>query len=373
MSNAKKSAAPNKAAVAIHPMTLANACFVILTIIVVFTVLLNAKTVFAPVIAALLLGLILTPLSDIWERLKLPAALSALLSMLLALTSILLLLLLIEPYVTKAIERAPVIWNELRETIEELRRLLRGLEDMSEDLAKAIEPAEGDTVANTEDSEEAVNLPSISDALFYAPQFGAQFMIFSGTLYFFLMVKNDLYDWVSGASIHINGDDLRQAGEKVSQYVLTISAINFCFAVLVAIVMRLYGMPSPILWGMLAFGLNFVLYLGPIALAGLLTVTGIVVFDGAYSYLPAATYLAMNATEGQFVTPTLVGKSLSINPLLVFLSLVFWLWLWGPIGGIIAIPLLVWGVAVYDGLTAHAISSGTPGKLRPTSSAGSSA
>ena len=368
MSEAHQHRAPSTWALAMRPMTITNVCLVTMTIIVVFTVLFNAKTVFAPVIAALLIGLILTPLSDVWDKLKLPPSLAALLSMLFALAGILVLLLSVEPYFTKALERAPVIWNELRGTIEDVRQLLRGLEDMSEDLANAIEPAETTATANTSGADEAVTLPTISDALFYAPQFGAQLMIFSGTLYFFLMAKNDLYDWVSGTSANIGADELRQAGEKVSQYVLTISTINFGFAALVTIVMHFYGMPSPVLWGMLAFGLNFVLYLGPITLAGLLTVTGIVMFDGAYSFLPAATYLVMNTTEGQFVTPTLVGKSLSLNPLLVFLSLVFWLWLWGPIGGVIAIPLLVWGVAIYDGLLTQPFTSEAQEDLPPASS-----
>ncbi|PUB14925.1 uncharacterized protein DUF20 [Yoonia sediminilitoris] len=107
--------------------------------------------------------------------------------------------------------------------------------------------------------------------------------------------------------------------------------------------------------------MNFVLYVGPIAMIAMLLVTGIVLFDGAVSFLPAATYLAMNGTELQIVTPTLVGKRLSVNPLLIFLSLVFWLWFWGPIGGIIAIPILIWGLTIYKGLSGQTISSGTPG------------
>ena len=96
------------------------------------------------------------------------------------------------------------------------------------------------------------------------------------------------------------------------------------------------------LWGLAAFLLNFVLYLGPVVFAFALFIGGIVQFEGAISFLPAALYVAMNLTEGQFVTPALVGRHMKVNPLLVFLSLVFWLWLWGPIGGVVAIPFLVW-------------------------------
>ncbi|MBT0959104.1 AI-2E family transporter [Alphaproteobacteria bacterium KMM 3653] len=318
-------------------------CLFILTGIVLCVALQQGKTIFAPVLSALLLGVILTPLSDFWDRLRFPPALSAALSVLLALLIILTLLLLLEPYVTDVINRAPLIWEELRSTVEELRRTLRGVEKIAEDVAAAIETDAG---AGGSADGDAVALPSITEALFFAPQFAAQCLIFAGTLYFFLMVKNDLYAWVSAASFKLGEGDLRMAGQQVSRYVLTISAINLGLGVIVMIVMELLGMPSPVLWGLLAFALNFLLYLGPMAMISMLTVTGIVVFDGPTSFMPALIYFVLNATEAQFVTPMMVGRSLSVNPLTVFLSLVFWMWLWGPIGGIIAIPLLIWCITI---------------------------
>ncbi|MEJ6396715.1 AI-2E family transporter [Yoonia sp. 208BN28-4] len=331
-----------------------SVCLVVLAVLAVFTILSQTKSIFAPVVSSLLLGVVLTPLSDFWDRIGLPPALAAFVSVSLAILTILVLILLIEPYVTQAINQAPVIWSELRGTIEEFKRMLRGLEEISEDVAEAIGDNDG-ADASAEDGESAapVVLPSLTDALFLAPHFAAQFLIFSGTLYFFLMTRNSIYDWVTQTFSRFGEDELRDAAKQVAKYVLTISAINFVFGFCVAIAMQLIGMPSPMLWGILAFALNFILYLGPISLIGMLLITGIVVFDGVASFLPAAMYMAMNAVEAQFVTPTLVGKSLSVNPLLVFLSLVFWLWLWGPIGGIIAIPLLIWSMTVLESLLSH--------------------
>lgn len=339
--------------------TINTVCLGLLTIIAVFIVLHQAKALFAPLLAAILLGVVLTPLSEIWEKLRIPDAIAAFLSVLLALASIFFIVLLLEPYITQAISQGPVIQAELRETVQEAQRLLRGIEKISDDVAAAIEP-EG---AANEASSEGVTLPSLTDALFYAPQFAAQFLIFTGTLYFFLLARNAVYDWLSATTAPVGQRDLRRAASQVPRYVLTISAINFTFGAIVAVVMYWIGMPSPIVWGLLACLLNFVLYLGPLALIAMLTVTGIVVFDGAASFLPPAIYVAMNAVEAQFVTPTLVGKSLSVNPLLVFVSLVFWLWLWGPIGGIIAIPLLIWTLTIVKGFNGQVISDGTPGKI----------
>lgn len=337
-----------------HRKHMQETCIAILGIIAVFAVLKQSKDLFAPVISALLLGVVLTPLSDFWDRLRLPQALAALLSVLVAMSAILFLLLMIEPYITQAINRAPIIWNELRGTIDALKSTLRGLEKMSEDVSAAIEPSKG------AEAQDPAVLPSVTDALFYAPQFAAQVMIFTGTLYFFLLARNASYDWIDRQFPGFGKVELRHAGQQVARYVLTISAINFGLGCLVALVMQLLGMPSPILWGVLAFVLNYIVYLGPIALIAALLVTGIVVFDGAASYVPALAYFLMNATEAQFVTPALVGRTLAVNPLLVFLSLVFWLWLWGPIGGIIAIPLLIWGLAVFKGTQVQGASSVEP-------------
>ncbi|MEL6450011.1 MAG: AI-2E family transporter [Pseudomonadota bacterium] len=346
--------------------SLHTASLITLAVIAAFTALHIAKDVFAPVIAALLLSVVLTPLTDFWNRLRLPDALAALLSVTLALGVLLVLTLLVEPYVTETIRKAPVIWSELRETVESVQRMLRGVQQMTEDVAAAIEP---DTTASPGEGS-GVALPSVTDALFLAPQFAMQIMVFTGTLYFFLMTQNSIYRWVGRSFDRLGEEELRNAGEQVARYVLTITTINFGFGVAVAIAMHVLGVPSPILWGVLAFSCNFVLYLGPIAVATALLVTGIVVFDGPTSFVPAAVYLSMNAMESQFVTPTMIGKSLSVTPLMVFLSLVFWLWFWGPIGGVIAIPLLIWCLAIYQGITGQTISSGTPGRFLANSSAG---
>lgn len=327
--------------------TINTVCLIIVASVLALIALYEGKAFFAPILAAFILGIVLTPLSDFWSRLRIPDSIGAFLSALLALAMITVILLLFEPYITKVLNQGPVIKAELRETVEDIRLFFRGIEQMSDDVAEAIEPNSG---GGDEQTNKPVPIPSVTDALLYAPQFVGQFLIFSGTLYFFLMARNSVYHWLSETISPLGKSDLRRAATQVSRYVLTITAINFVFGALTALAMQLIGMPSPIVWGLLAFLLNFVLYLGPALLVVLLTVTGIVVFDGAASFLPPALYIAMNATEGQFVTPTLVGKSLSVNPLAVFLSLVFWLWLWGPIGGIIAIPLLIWTMTVMRGM-----------------------
>lgn len=327
-------------------MTLQNSAhwaLITLATIAIFTALRLTGDVFAPLVLGLVLGVVLSPVSIWLERIGTPSVLSALAVMLLALTVLTGILLFLGPVFSRLINQAPQIWQEVRVSIREVQGLIRGLNQASEEVAKAIGPN------GASDAEETTRVPSLTDALFAAPAFAAQLLVFLGTLFFFVLSRQEIYEWISSriAGAHdVMAMRLKEADRLVSRYFLTISIINICFGCTVAAVMALIGMPSPILWGVFAALMNFILYLGPACVAVILLVAGIVVFDGPTAVLPAAAFVGLNMTEGQFITPSLVGRHMEINPLLVFLSLVFWLWLWGPLGGIIAIPLLIWGLAI---------------------------
>ncbi|NSX54346.1 AI-2E family transporter [Parasulfitobacter algicola] len=298
-----------------------------------------AEDIAVPILFAIVIGTVLSPLADISDRYALPRSLTAMVTVLCTVAILIIAILALEPFVSDAMARAPAFWSELEELIKRLQSVIRGID---EGIAVAIDPSENAT-ENT-----GVNIPTAADALLSAPSYVAQLVIFIGTLYFFLFARADVYAWLGRVVTSIDEDTLRNAEKSVSCYFLTITIINACFAGLVTVVLHLIGVPSPVLWGVVAFFANFVLYLGPAMVAIALLICGIIVFDGPISFAPAAAFLILNMTEGQFVTPSLVGHRMSINPLLVFISLVFWLWMWGPVGGIIAIPLLVWCLTVYN-------------------------
>ncbi|MXU65690.1 AI-2E family transporter [Oceanomicrobium pacificus] len=317
-----------------------RACLMILAAVALIYLLDVAAAVAAPITLALVTGIVLSPLTRLWLALRLPGALAALLTLLVALVVAIAAMFLLEPIVSRVIARAPLIWYELRETVEQLKAMLRGLDQVAEDVASAIDAEPGS------DDEDAVAIPTATEALAYAPGIAAQALIFIGTLFFFLFARVETYTWLGRVIPGITAERFDEAERTVARYFLTITIINACFGVLVAIGLSLIGMPSPILWGVIGFLMNFLLYLGPTAVTAALAVAGIVVFDGPASFLPPLIFAGLNMIEGQFVTPTLVGRTMSVNPLLVFLSLTFWLWLWGPLGGIIALPLLLWTMEI---------------------------
>ena len=133
----------------------------------------------------------------------------------------------------------------------------------------------------------------------------------------------------------------------LSRYFATITLINVMLGIATTVTMYWLGMPNPLLWGVVAFVLNYVPYAGPAATLVLLTVVAVVSFDGLGKALAVAgCYLVLTAFEGQVVQPILVGRRLDVSPLVVFLSLWFGGWLWGIAGVALAVPLLVAGKAL---------------------------
>jgi len=128
----------------------------------------------------------------------------------------------------------------------------------------------------------------------------------------------------------------------ISKFMFSISVINACVGLLVAALMKLLGMPNPILWGVVAGVLNFMPYFGPLIVFTVLTLAGLLSFAGVgVALLPACAYLALHAIESNFITPAVLGRRLTINPLIIFLALMFWTWLWGIAGALLAVPLLM--------------------------------
>lgn len=332
-----------------HLDRLAKISVVILAVIAVFAVLDALEGIFAPLALALVAGVVLSPLSDFWEARGYSSVVGALVGLGAALALIASFALILQPIVSQLFDQAPKVWSDMQETINTIRGLLQGISDVTDDVSDAIAP-EADGAPATEaapGSTEGMDLPTVTDAVMAAPAILSQILVFGGTLFFFLLTRVEIYDWTArlmpsrGERVEL-AQKLRHAEREVSRYFVTITIINACLGATTAGVLQVLGMPSAILWGFVAFLLNFVVYLGPMIFLVALLFAGVAVYDGGLAIVPALSFLVLNAIEGQFVTPALVGRNMAINPLLIFLALIFAIWLWGPIGGIVAIPLLLW-------------------------------
>jgi predicted PurR-regulated permease PerM len=130
--------------------------------------------------------------------------------------------------------------------------------------------------------------------------------------------------------------------DATADYLGTITIINVMLGVLVALMLWAIGMPSPLMWGGLVALCNYVPYLGPIIAAFLLALGGLMTFDVVFwALMPSLIFIVAHTVEANILTPLVLGRRLTINPLLILVSLSFWGWVWGAPGALLAVPLLL--------------------------------
>lgn len=322
---------------------------IVIAVATVFVVLKLGEDIFAPMVLATVAGVMLAPVTDGLVRLGIARGLAAALILLAGMVLVAIIVILVEPVFWRVAGELPRIKFELRTIIDEVRGLIRGLDAVN----KEVEEALGTRSNGESDNDEAPVVPNLTNALLFAPVFLAQMFIFLGTLFFFLFTRTGIYGWMSrrtrsATDTHALILRFTMAERLVARYFLTISIINTGLGVAVGAAMLAIGLPGPLIWGLAAAILNFILYVGPMSIAAGLFFAGLVAFDGFMVMAPPVIYLFLNMMEAQFVTPALVGKHIAVNPLLIFVSLVFWLWLWGPIGAFIAIPVLAIALVMLD-------------------------
>jgi predicted PurR-regulated permease PerM len=188
---------------------------------------------------------------------------------------------------------------------------------------------------------------------------GLRGFIFSGTrsmvtgfltmlvLLFFLLISGDMFlrrlvEILPSLSNKKQAVEIsREIERNVSAYLITVSIMNLGVGVLTGLAMYFCELSDPVMWGALAFVLNFLLLLGPLVGVGILGLVGLSTFDSiGHALLPAALYLAIHLLESQVVTPLLLARRFTFNPVAVILSLLFWYWMWGVAGALLAVPLL---------------------------------
>jgi predicted PurR-regulated permease PerM len=130
--------------------------------------------------------------------------------------------------------------------------------------------------------------------------------------------------------------------QNISNYLFSVSLINICLGAAVSVGLYFLGVPNAALWGLIAAALNFVPYFGPVAGVVLLAAVGLFTFNSpGQGLLPPLWYLLLHLLESNLVTPILLGRRFTLNPVAIFVSLIFWTWLWGIPGALLSIPILV--------------------------------
>lgn len=305
-----------------------------------------AKTLVVPVLLAILLSLLLAPAVRRLCRWYLPRPLAAfvVLAGTLALigTGMVMLASPAQSFLEKAprgVHRMELAVKEWRRPMEEVSRRATQSLDRLANLASSDGPR-----AKPEPAAETPGLVRRATAMLPTFLAGLAIVVF---LTFLLLLYGDAILRKS-ASLMPRFQDRRRLVEttrhtqaQLSGYVLTITAINVGLGLAVAGALALLGVEDPLLWGGMAGLLNFAPYVGPLIGLVLLTLAGFAQFaDPAQALLPPLAFLVIQTIEGQLLTPMILGRSMALDPVIVFLSLLLLGWLWGVVGLLLAVPLL---------------------------------
>jgi len=133
----------------------------------------------------------------------------------------------------------------------------------------------------------------------------------------------------------------RETEASISRYLFTVALVNIGLGIGVTLVMLLIELPNALLWGALAALAEFIPYVGATVMLGLLAMAGLVTFPSiGQALLVPGAYLTVNLIQANFVTPAVLGRRLTLNPVAILIGIVFWWWIWGVGGAFIAVPLL---------------------------------
>lgn len=302
-----------------------------------------AQEFFIPVVLSFLFALTLSPIVRFFSKRGIPAPISATLLVVVSAGVAGFGGYLLSGPLIQLIDEAPQIGRNLTERVEELR----GPFDLLMQISQQIDNVT-DTVNEAGVMKVAVQQPGIlSQAAGSLLSFGTTtaivfvlslFLLASGTLFYEKIVQSFSTLSDKKRALRVVYDVERE----VSRYLLTIALINAALGTVIGLGLWAIGMPTPFLWGVMAALLNFLPYIGALATIVVVAVISIVSFDTlGYAMVAPAFVIACNLLEGQIVTPLVVGRRLELNAVAIFIAVAFWSWLWGFVGALAAVPLLV--------------------------------
>ncbi|MDB5626812.1 MAG: hypothetical protein JWR73_2614 [Tardiphaga sp.] len=318
-----------------------------LLIITSIVVLYVAKAFFLPIVTAFIVGTMLAPAAGYLERRKIPRAISAVLIVALTGIGVSFMVGLIAAPLMEWSTRLPELGGIVKEKMQLFDRplaLWRQLQTM---------------LGGQELSGASLQLPKIEwmqpTLEFLSPTF-TEFLLFLATLVLFIAAWPDLR---RKAVMTFADHDARLRTLRIlnsietslGSYLIMVTMINGGVGIATGLICWAAGMPNPAGLGALAATLNFFPIIGPVAMFIVLTAVGVIAFPTLSAGLVApAGFVIMTFMEGHFITPAIIGRRLQLNALAVFLALAFWTWLWGPMGGFLASPILIVGLVLKEHL-----------------------
>lgn len=306
------------------------------------TALYFASSIILPVVLAFLLNLLLQPAVALFERLHLPRAFGALVAILLVIGTLVSLVGALSVPAANWANRLPEGIPRLEAHLVVLKGPIQAVQDVVQQAEQvADDPTQrGSRIAIRRDL-------GLSGAVFAGMRAVLDGLLTTLLVLYFLLISGDTF-LRRIVEILPEFSDKRQAVDifqqiqaDVSAYLTTITAMNAAVGIATAAAMHFCRLGDPLLWGAAAFLLNYIPILGPLLGIVIFLLAGLLTFDGLWgALLPPALYFGIHLVEGEWLTPLLLARRFTLNRVLVILSLLFWFWMWGAPGAILAVPLL---------------------------------
>jgi len=300
------------------------------------------RPILLPVLAAVLIGTTFSPILKFASRHGVSPWATAIFIVVLIITAAALAVTMLAAPITEWMGRAPEIGAAIQQRLYVLDRPLAALHE----LESAYKPAAPSVAV------ESSNISLVTPVAAAVTPAVAEIVLFFATLIFFmagqLKFRRYLATFFESRDgklrfIRITND----IEHNLASYVAIVTVINAALGTIVAAGAWVLGLPSPLILGVLALVLNYIPYLGPACMAVVLLAVGFVTFPSVGQALIApASLIVLTTLEGHLITPTVIGRRLTLDPLAVFLAIAFWSWLWGPMGAFLAVPLLIVALVV---------------------------
>jgi predicted PurR-regulated permease PerM len=312
-----------------------------LFIIACFYTLYFARALILPITLAFLLNFLLRPVVRALKRVKIPELMGAAMVLIALLGIVVYGAIKLSKPAAEWMERAPESLQRIEIRVDFLRKPVETVNKAAQALKKIMSMGE-DRVAEVE-----IKHPGFADTILTGTQEVVAKSSVMFILLYFLLASGDMFvrrliKFFPGLRKKKRVVKITRTVEQhISRYLFTVTVINLSMGIAVGIGMFLIGMPNPVLWGVMAGVLVFLPYLGPLIGITIVTVIAFLTFDSIGRILLApAIYIALETVQGQVITPMVVGLRFSLNPVAIFIWLIFWGWLWGVVGALLAVPML---------------------------------
>ena len=313
-----------------------------LFVIAFFYTLYFARALILPFTLALLLNFLLRPVVRVLKKIKVPELAGAALVIIALLGSAGYGVIKVSGPAAEWIDKVPESLRHLESKVGFFRKPLEGVNNAVEELTRIAR------MGAEKKPEVEIRPPGISDAVLAGTR---EVIVKSSVMFillYFLLASGDLFlrKLIKRIPTLRKKKEIvritREVEHHTSRYLYTVTGINILMGASIGLSMYFIGMPNPLLWGVMSGLLVFLPYIGAMIGISVVTIVASLTFDGLGRILLApAIYIALETIQGQLVTPLVLGFRFTLNPVAIFVWFIFWGWMWGILGAILAFPMLM--------------------------------